>query len=372
MLPEPPLPLPPQDAVALHEASDVVPGGLHPSVSPSDGSSPSLSDSNTQIVQPPLKQHHSVVTTQTNSFGLFRLYDEDSVPANDPEDQSGSGTFPGVQPGVEPTASPPSDSGNLFHPYPNESSWRVGDWYWNDGIQKSKKNFQSLIEIITDANFRPEDLRRANWASIDRELGDSGIRVTPHTLPSNSAGESQDWLPEGDGWMQRAITISVPFHRRSLDPGPRDYTISTFYRRSLLSTIRDKLSDPLRCKSFRFEPYIMRWRRSHAADDINVYGELFYSQAFVSMHRQLQDAPPDSASRCTLPRRIVALMFWSDATQLTSFGDAKLWPLYMYFGNESKYSRCKPTANLCSHVAYFQTVCVRYPQISMTNCLSFK
>jgi hypothetical protein len=56
-------------------------------------------------------------------------------------------------------------------------------------------------------------------------------------------------------------------------------------------------------------------------------------------------------------------MFWSDATQLTSFGNAKLWPLYMYFGNESKYCRCKPTNHLCEHVAYFQTVrrlCLTY------------
>jgi hypothetical protein len=32
---------------------------------------------------------------------------------------------------------------------------------------------------------------------------------------------------------------------------------------------------------------------------------------------------------------IVALMFWSDVTHLTSFGDAKIWPFYMFFGNES-------------------------------------
>jgi hypothetical protein len=50
-------------------------------------------------------------------------------------------------------------------------------------------------------------------------------------------------------------------------------------------------------------------------------------------------------------------MFWSDATHLTAFGNAKLWPCYMFFGNESKYRRCKPSCNLCSHVAYFQTVC---------------
>jgi len=49
-------------------------------------------------------------------------------------------------------------------------------------------------------------------------------------------------------------------------------------------------------------------------------------------------------------------MLWSDATQLTAFGTAKLWPLYIYMGNESKYMRCQPLANLCSHAAYFHTV----------------
>jgi len=56
----------------------------------------------------------------------------------------------------------------------------------------------------------------------------------------------------------------------------------------------------------------------------------------------------------TLPHFIVALMFWSDATHLTSFGDEKLWPLYLYFGNNSKYEWCRPSNYLCEHVAYFE------------------
>ena len=67
------------------------------------------------------------------------------------------------------------------------------------------------------------------------------------------------------------------------------------------------------------------------------------------------------------------MMFWSDATQLTAFGDAKLWPLYVYFGNESKYQRCTPTANLCSHAAYFQAVHVHVLQSFESNFfLSFQ
>jgi len=157
--------------------------------------------------------------------------------------------------------------------------------------------------------------------------------------------------------MQRKITIYVPFPQCFLNPGPRSYTISNFYSCCLLSIIREVLSDPVCSKTFCFEPYSLRWKCLCDADDIGVYGELFSSQAFIATHRNLQDVHLDSTD-CTLPQRIVALMFWSDATQLTAFGDAKLWPLYVYFGNESKYQRCTPTMNCCSHAAYFQMVCV--------------
>jgi hypothetical protein len=49
-------------------------------------------------------------------------------------------------------------------------------------------------------------------------------------------------------------------------------------------------------------------------------------------------------------------MFASDATMLASFGDAKLWPLYLFFANDSKYQRGKPSLKLGEQVAYFEKV----------------
>jgi hypothetical protein len=48
----------------------------------------------------------------------------------------------------------------------------------------------------------------------------------------------------------------------------------------------------------------------------------------------------------------MALMFWSDATHLAAFGTAKMWPIYMLFGNLSKYVRCQPTSGATKHLAY--------------------
>jgi len=349
MLPEPLLPLCTQDAEALLQVNALLansgfcPSATTASVTPSSPN-PSFLQADSSAQSAPKRCAISI--SQKNSFGLFRVYDEGSVPptSGDPEDQSKADPLP--------THRQESVS-NIFYPYPNESSWLISDWYWNQGTQKSKQSFKNLVDIITSADFQSEDLYCTSWVAIDCQLGSLG------TVQNDSKATPEEWQAKSDGWMQRDITISVPFPRRFLHPGPRTYTVSHFYRRSLVSIICEVLSDPIRCKSFRFEPYSLRWKRSCTVDDIGVYGELFSSQAFFTAHQDLQDSRLDSTS-CTLPRRIVALMFWSDATQLTAFGDAKLWPLYVYFGNESKYHRCTPTANICSHAAYFQTVCISY------------
>jgi hypothetical protein len=122
----------------------------------------------------------------------------------------------------------------------------------------------------------------------------------------------------------------------------------------LVSIIKEKISGLKDGHQFHFEPYEQHWQQSDEADPVRTQGELYTSPAFLAAHQELQDSPEEPG--CDLPRVVVALMFWSDATQLASFGGAKLWPLYTFFGNESKYRQCKPTCHVCEHVAYFQTV----------------
>ena len=168
-------------------------------------------------------------------------------------------------------------------------------------------------------------------------------------------GNSMEWLHNDAGWKCTPVTISVPFPHHSANPGPVAYSIQNFYHCSLISVIREKVINSRNHHAFHYEPYASHWHPPHKTREIGVHGELFTSKSFLDAHNQLQVAPYEPG--CELPCRIVALMFWSNATQLTAFGDAKLWPLYMYFGNESKYVRCQASAHLCNHVAYFQTVC---------------
>ncbi|KAG1861513.1 hypothetical protein DFJ58DRAFT_725694 [Suillus subalutaceus] len=50
----------------------------------------------------------------------------------------------------------------------------------------------------------------------------------------------------------------------------------------------------------------------------------------MDVHREFQQSPGEP--ECNLPCTVVALMLWSDTTHLTTFGNTKLWPVYMYFG----------------------------------------
>lgn len=105
---------------------------------------------------------------------------------------------------------------------------------------------------------------------------------------------------------------------------------------------------------FHYEPYQLRWRPPHLPNEVNIQGELYTSPVFMDAHRELQAAPGEAG--CDLLCVVAALMFWSDATQLTTFSNARLWLVYMYVGNKSKYCRCRPSCHLANHIAYFQKV----------------
>lgn len=233
-----------------------------------------------------------------------------------------------------------------FYPYPNKNSFLIGDWYWCDGIQKSQESFRHLIDIVGNPEFNPADVRHTNWSQINEVLGGNEFN-------------GEEWEDEEAGWQKTPVTISIPIQRTSRKKSapklePQSYTIGNLYHRSIVSVIREKLKNPSDDQFFHYEPFELCWRPSATGHRTRVYGELYTSPEFIKVHNDLQESPPEPG--CNLPRIVVALMFWSDVTHLTLFGNAKLWPVYMGFGNESKYRRCRPSLALLNHIAYFEKV----------------
>ena len=210
-------------------------------------------------------------------------------------------------------------SGNLadsYHPYPNRSSFLLGEWYWNGGLKKMQSGFQDLIKIVGHPRCRPEDISGTNWRLIDAQLSGDWL-----CNPSND----EDWEDEGDhsNWVKTQIKIKVPFHKRSLHPGQKEFNTGTLHYHKLMSVIKEKIMRLSSHPHLHFEPYELFWQSTEASEPIKAHGELYTSEAFIEAHRDLQESPRELG--CDLQRVVVGLMFTSDGTQLTAFSIVLPW-----------------------------------------------
>jgi hypothetical protein len=215
-----------------------------------------------------------VFTTVRNLFGLSRRYHAAELPSHDPEEHN---EFSDTPSSLHPTSLPQS-----FYPYPNLNSFRLGEWYWNGGVQKSQSSFKELLDIVGDRNFDPAAICETKWGEINNIL---------------ASDAEEEWTDEDAGWKRTPVTIEVPYQLRRgaiLDPGagPQSYTIDKFYHRSLVSVIREKLSDSTGDhRHFHYEPFEVNWQPDGVSRPARVYGELYTSPAFIDAHRELQDSP---------------------------------------------------------------------------------
>ena len=100
----------------------------------------------------------------------------------------------------------------------------------------------------------------------------------------------------------------------------------------------------------------MFWKPSPESPPERIYSELYTADAFIAEQEKIKQQPQEPG--CELETVVASIMLWSDSTHLTSFGNASLWPIYMFFGNLSKYIRAKPTSFAAHHLAYIPKVCL--------------
>jgi Plavaka transposase len=294
-----------------------------------------------------------ILKSARNIFGLFRQYHATRFPEHDPAENIASDDLIDAA-----TDSPSSLTTDSYHPYPNQSSFLLGEWYWNDGAKKTQSNFKNLVKIVGHPDFRPEDVAGTKWQFIDAQLG-GGLRDDKSDEGDGESGWEDDQV-SGD-WIETPIKINVPFHKRTLHPGTANFEVGKLHHRKLVSVIKEKILRPSGYPHLHLEPYELYWQPSEASEPVRVYGELFSSEAFIEANRDLQNSPGEPG--CELAKVVVGLMFASDGTHLTAFSDAKLWPLYLAIGNESKDRRSKPSCHAFEHVAYFETVSITHSSL---------
>ncbi|KAG8703791.1 hypothetical protein FRC08_002631 [Ceratobasidium sp. 394] len=298
--------------------------------------------------------------TASNAFGIFRKYSA-SPNSNSHSKPPNSNIAPchtlyGSLAVQKPDSAQSLTVEDIISPFPNISTFRLAHWFYTGGVQKSLSDRTGLVKgVILAPDFNPNHFRGVNLDMFDRAL------TQPNINPLSA--ELDAMLGDCTGWEEKTFNIFVPKARTGRRPPasmtigqPEDYghciSLSGLYTRRLTHVIRARLSRPQDDNSgmFHFVPFENWWSPGPGLPPQRLYDDLYTGNAWIQEHAALQRSPP--VPGCSLERVIVALMLWSDSTHLAQFSQSSIWPIYLYFGNQSKSIRRKPLTRSCEHLAY--------------------
>lgn len=313
----------------------------------------------------------TVFCTETNSFGIYRKYalgpptitpDEsftlssvsDSISiACDPADSRSNPSWWSLF-GSSSLESMEKAASNYFAPFFNPSTFLLMSWYYNGSSIKSYADVDKLIHnVIRHEDFKASDFGPTFSTAREAERMDKNQPSTSFTPSDNS--ESLPFRPE-DGWIKGSVSIPVPCDGckfRSEEDAPRFVVDGIWYRRPL-EVLKKAFSEPA-AEKFHTTPFKEYWKPSEDEPEERIYSETFTGDVFNDEYEALR-ATLREGPNAELEPFIAGIIFYSDATHLTSFGTASLYPMYMYVGNQSQYTRAKPSEFTAHHIAYIPKV----------------
>ncbi|RXW14734.1 hypothetical protein EST38_g11122 [Candolleomyces aberdarensis] len=291
-------------------------------------------------------------TTTSNSFGLYRIY-----PAGKPsytpdiclslDDMADSPTFNtrgrtsqkyttkthggsgggGAVPG----------SADYSGPFSNQGSHSLMSWYHNYPTLSLASLNALVSDVILDPGFNRDDFVSFR---AEKELG----KLDHYAI-------LKDGVVSPDTWSVDSVEISLPGTRHkfpSKSEAPT-FTVEDVYNRNIIDVIGAALREP-DAETFHLFPFELHWKPSNHEPSRRICLELYNSDEFVQAHLEVQGLA--HKNNCQHEAVVIGLMLWSDSTQLTQFGSSYLWPIYLFFANQSKYARNKPSSSSSHHIAY--------------------
>lgn len=300
------------------------------------------------------------IWSTVNKFGLSRMYPRLPVPTQSDTPEHNTSTISTATP-----ARHTCSITDIIFPYPNLSSWRFAHHFWSGSGANSLGDREAMQEVICSADFDPHDLVGVNFRSLDHRLENA-------QLP---------WQDSSHGWQESTVTIGIPTGIKSkqasrkanaaasrraaagnvvtdappeVDANGLHFEVKGFWHRSITSVIRSVFGHDDAAKPFQWRPFENWHTRPGMVHPERVFDELYTSDAWLEADKALQESV--GGLNCTRPKVIAALMFSSDSTRVAQDGQAKLWLVYMYFGNQSKNIRCRPNAQAAHHIAYIPSV----------------
>jgi Plavaka transposase len=301
-------------------------------------------------------QEDRLIETEEDAMGLFRRYT--ALPSTDPDQYltihhvSDAPTFIkntdsqynpltvfGPQ-AIQSVESPTSATTSSFTPFLNHSVSKLMNWFYQSST-KTLADLNSLAhDVILHPDFHPSDLKNFSATRESRRLEKS-------SLPDSD-------LPylKNDDWKEAVIKVPLPLVRTRYHNEDDAHTLEVkFVHRRLYEVIKSGIQDVASSRNFHWHGFKQFWRPSDSEPEQRVYGEVYTSDAFLEMESRLPNI-----EGCTLEKAVVPLLIYSDSTHLANFGTASLWPIYIWFGNVSKYMRLRPSSFSAHHLAYLPSV----------------
>ncbi|EJD00044.1 uncharacterized protein FOMMEDRAFT_112387 [Fomitiporia mediterranea MF3/22] len=259
-----------------------------------------------------------IIRTQRNKFRIHRVIRRPKILLDDRRHKH-----------------PPVEDPNVYAPLPNRSTYLLFHWFWSSSHTKSFADLLRLQEITRDSQWRWEDFANADLRPLNRALVDGTL--------------------DDDRWVETSVPLSVPIGHLHPDvPGAVTYEVKGLHYRPLTSVIQSVFRSSQLSEGFCYEPYELRYTPLSADEDIAVHGELFWSSSFRNAHDEVQRVP--QADGDSIPHAVAAMQLWSDSMSATKFGSAKLWPIYLQFGNQSKYRRSCARSGAIHSIAFIPSL----------------
>jgi Plavaka transposase len=276
------------------------------------------------LLSPPDVLQPSANQSPPNRFHVCRVFDVPQPP-------------PVIHP---PTLHSPTPA----HPFKNDSIFKAMKTFVLGPSSKTAPGMDEIIRLVSSGELKGEELAgfsaETELRHLDNFAATSGIAGGP--------------------WKNGSVKIKMPCTRSNnpsftTEAEAPDFEVSGIRYRSLVDLVVSKVKDPSAAGSFVRQPFTEWWCPPGSRKPVRLYGEAYSSDVAVQLFEEVKNIPPP-IGHSEMESVVVLLMLGSDATHLASFGTASLWPLYLFFGNMSKYDSSKPSEFPAWHLAYLPKV----------------
>ncbi|PPQ93473.1 hypothetical protein CVT25_008490 [Psilocybe cyanescens] len=203
-------------------------------------------------------------------------------------------------------------AGNIYAPFLNVSVFCLMHWFYLGSNLKLVTELDCLVkEVILAEDF---DLAHLKGFSTDKELG---------RLDDQTEGSSP--FAQENRWKKSTIKLALPSEnmQHSSENAAPVLEIPNVYHHSLVETIVSAFKDK-NAQTFHYTPFHQFWKPTPPSAPERTISELYNSDTFYDEHVKIMQKPTE--------------------------------PVYLLFGNQSKYARCKLSSFAANHVAYIPSL----------------